>query len=636
MLLIGLCAGVALERGGASSAAPSLLKGSRSGNDTLSLGDVPAAAASSATLAASVASRSPVASPGPALPRAAGQCSRRVLLARSAGAADFWPLESLPYPYVRESPSALPRPPVWRLELCSGPDAQLPAAAAAAAAGAGATLLRGVLRGLPPASAPSACAPAEACAGAFVVTRLVGCPFAEAGEGGGGACVSSRLSGGDARPAACGAPPFAGTPSADAIEDAWEVGPDELYVRLEGAEFLALRCVHVGACVYMCPFRVTIPGTYRIIAVGLRANWAALSELSGFPPLIRDNIAGDKLLVSFGDGRGGDGGVGGDAVAEAARAATISAARCESGAASSAAPVLHPCKDTNVPGRWVRRVSTEGLFAPVSPPWLPLLQEYPEEGPTNASKGLGIRFFTRLDSELTWLPYACCRCELKPAAAATCFDGGGLSFYGDSHSRVFFNGIMRFACGIEGAAPKHHWGSACAPDVAACPAATHPACYTWDPRAEIRFSWASYGAEAAGHIVLNFGQHWPNEKHGTLDAYEAHLQNYFAGLEASLAPAGFFVWLETHPLPVITFPYIYDVADWRTEPRLHLYNAAADRTLEPLVALGKIALVRTFDLLLPMADISPDRAHFDLPHAQYALMQSFFGALCPNSTTTRC
>jgi ferredoxin len=279
--------------------------------------------------------------------------------------------------------------------------------------------------------------------------------------------MSSRLSGGDARPAVCGAPPLAGAPSADAIEDAWEVGPDDLFVRLEGAEFLALRCVHVGACAYVCPFRVTLPGTYRVVAVGLRADWAALSELAGYPPLIRDNISGDMLLVSFGGGDGGESGSGSGsgglaASSEAARAAAVSAARCEGGAASPAAPAPRRCEDANAPGRWVRSVSTEGQFNGTS--WLQPGQEYPEDGPTSEGKGLGIRLFTRLDTELVWLPYACCRRALTPAAAAACVTGGGLTVLGDSHSRVFFNGVMRFACGIDGAAPKQHWGSACAPD----------------------------------------------------------------------------------------------------------------------------------------------------------------------------
>ena len=571
---------------------------------------------------------SPVGSPAPsnATVWTSGSHCTLAVLQPSAGAADFWPLESLPFPYERASPTPGVRQPVWRLELCIGGSATALLPAAGSAGGEEA-----VRRLLPPASTRSHCTPAEACVGAVVVTRLVGCPLA--GADGGGACVSARLNGGALRPQECGVPPLADAPSAEAIEDAWELGPDELLARLEGAEFLALRCLHVGACRYVCPFAVTIPGSYRLIVEGLRAGWAAIAEAGGFPPLIRDKIAGDKLLIELGGGRAAD-----TAANEVARAGVVAAARCGSdgsgGGGDRPHGVLPPCDDANAPGRWVRTVSVDGMFAPNESWWLPLQREYPTAGPFSESKGLGSRFFTQLDAELEWLPYTCCLRPLVPAAAAACISDS-FSARGDSHSRVFFNHLMRFACGFEETAAKQHWGTLCASaeNIAASEtcAALRGACYAWDPRAEEAISWAAYNMTPTpplGHMLINFGQHWPSERHATLSNYETHIRNYFAGLEAVTPPPSYFIWMETPPLPVITNLYIYTVADWRTEPRLRLFNAAADRALASLVSAGKIRILRVFEKFLPLADCSPDSAHFNISAAMYAVTQSFVATAC--------
>ena len=541
-------------------------------------------------------------------------------LERSRGATDFWPLISMPYPLERASPTSGVRPPVWLLELCGGgsPESLLPA-------GSEADILQ---RRLPPFDTLSFCSSPQLCSGAIVVTRLVGCPFAAAA--GGGACTSARLNGGAVRPSECGAPPFSGSPSPDAVEDAWELGPDELYVRLEGAEFLALHCLHVGACRYICPFAVTVPGKYRLIVEGLRSDWAAIAESGGFPLLIRDNISGNKLLIALGGSEAES-----SAASDAARAAVVSEYRCVGGHNCDSAPEQLPiCDDPNSPGRWVRMVSVEGLFEPLEPWWLqPIMREYPTAGNFSDSRGLGIRFFTRLNSELVWRPYICRMEPLTPNITASCIMDG-LTTRGDSHSRVFFNSIMRYACGFEEVAAKQHWGSLCASaeniaNSSTC-AALRGACYAWDPRAEEVPVWSSYSSEQhlLGHIMINFGQHWPNEKHGTLDTYEAHIRSYFSGLDSAQPPPQFFLWMETPPLPIITNQYIHDIADWRTEPRLRLYNAAADRALKSYVANGKVTMLRSFEMLLPLADISPDSAHFDIPAVMYALTQSFVAAAC--------
>lgn len=81
------------------------------------------------------------------------------------------------------------------------------------------------------------------------------------------------------------------------------LGPDELWVTLEGAEFHVLPALHVGKCTYILPFAVTIPGLYRLHAYAFRADYAALDEIKyadRYPPLTLDSIMGDKLLIQLG------------------------------------------------------------------------------------------------------------------------------------------------------------------------------------------------------------------------------------------------------------------------------------------------------------------------------------------------
>ena len=548
------------------------------------------------------------------------------LLQPSAGAVDFWPLELPAFPYERASPSPGLRPQVWRLELCLGGSAAslLPGARGA---GAEEAVRRRLLL---PTGTHSQCSTTDACTGAIVVTRLVGCPFVGADSG--SACVSARLSDGAARPLACGAPPLAGTPSAEAIEDAWELGPDELLVRLEGAEFLALSCLHVGACRYICHFSVTIPGSYRLVVEGLRANWSAIAEAGGYPPLIRDQIAGDRLLIMLGGENAGDA-----AANEAARATVVAAAQCgKDGVAGSAAGALPTCVDANAPGRWVRTVSADAMFAKSEPWWLPAQREYPSAGQFSNSVGLGTRYFTQLDIELQWLPYACCVRPLAPAVAAACISDG-FSVRGDSHSRGFYKHMMRYACGISEAVYKDHkpftpicLGSENFSATQTCAIFRNAACFEWDPLAEHVPEWKTWESiMPMGHLVINSGQHWPSAWHRTLHSYETHMQNYFSGLAVANPPPGYLIWLETFPFPVRTDAYVRNISDWRTEPRLRLFNAAAERALAPHIAAGKIRVVHVYEKSLPVVDCSHDSAHFDeIAALMKPIIQSFTAAAC--------
>ena len=127
------------------------------------------------------------------------------------------------------------------------------------------------------------------------------------------------------------------------------LGPDEIFLTLEGPEFHALPSVHLGECAYALPFAVTIPGPYRLYALALRADYAAVDELTyakGYPPVTLDGITGDKLLLHMG--------------AQAPEAqASARAAALQTGAGSMR-DGLPPCSGhaSLGEGRYVRRVPT--------------------------------------------------------------------------------------------------------------------------------------------------------------------------------------------------------------------------------------------------------------------------------------
>lgn len=47
---------------------------------------------------------------------------------------------------------------------------------------------------------------------------------------------------------------------------------------MEGPELLAIPGRHVGACTYQFNFHVTVPGTYRVVAIAERTEYDATME----------------------------------------------------------------------------------------------------------------------------------------------------------------------------------------------------------------------------------------------------------------------------------------------------------------------------------------------------------------------
>jgi hypothetical protein len=457
---------------------------------------------------------------------------------------------------------------VWRLEICRG------AAPGFLVSGSGAAFNR----------PPPGC---TGCEGTFLISRVAGCPVL-------GSCISDRVAKATnavARPLSCSAPlAVEPLPSLAAHEDAWELGPDELFVLLEGAELLKLKGTHVGGCRYAFPFTATIPGVFRLVAVALRADWASLSEhVAGFPPLTLDNIAGDKLLVTLGDA----------AATEPTRAAVLRASvACALNA--TAVPNLG-CGGGSLHGRWVRTAPTTNLFEPAAPWWAMPIRAYPN--------GIGIRYFSELHAQLLWVPHGCCAqplADLAGEAARQCLSHSSFRLRGDSQLRMVYNHLMNAACGISGA--SRLTGSLCAatsPSHGACPGLL--SCYEADLIGD-NASWTP--PALPDRLFINFGQHPASGRYRVpLGAYERSLAAYFGTLPQKGARGAAAAWVDTFPLCTRNDMYVHSFGDWRTGHRIELYNRAASRAIAPHVRSGRLLHVRAFDMVDALTDLCPDNAH---------------------------
>lgn len=555
-------------------------------------------------------------------------------LAPSAGAVVHWPATTRPFVLPSENPLGLAA--IWRAQLCSGggardffPEGMQHAPHEYLAAVPPLTRIRCV--GL-------------SCRGAIVVERLAGCPVARA-------CRS-----GAARPRDCAGPAFAEPPPAEMVEDAWDLGPDEFYLVLEGPEFLKPRGVHVGGCRYVFSFFLTLPGAYRIYLLALRSDWGALNEtggalstlpfpagvggcdanfvctetkgyaefggrrlhhapehpfhLSHFPPYTLDNLLGDKLVVRLGGSRSTA------SNDEDARALALrEASQCtEPGA-------LPLCRVGAAAGRWVRRTSTARDFDASSPPWMVEERRF-----YNGGYGLGIRYFTDLGQSVEWVPYACCPRALVKERVWACMANASstIQLRGDSQMRVLFNSFVAEACDSPDRSVAHGInGQACTSPSARC--GKWQTCYRFDPIGKA----FDFNA-AAMSTVVNFGQ-WSASggRQSTLALWSLEVRRWAALALRSRTPQRRVFWMDIVPYPQGNFDWFYTYRDWRTSHRVALFHAQSMRVLAPLVQRGELdGIISRFDVTDPLVDMAKDGAHVENTRVLAEANRRVIVALC--------
>ena len=558
--------------------------------------------------ASAAASAAASATPGVTHPPPPPPCDH---LPATAGAAVYWPAQwpkgnGPPFywpmggPYPPKPAAAGPEETAlhWRMELCRG-EAALGALLSSLPKGsAGRRLLEPAERAwqllFNSSSTALRCA---GCAGVLQLTRLQGC-----------------VANGTQSPASSKPPLDA--PSDDPLQGyAVTLGPDELFVTLEGAEFHALPAVHVGGCSYALPYAVTIPGPYRLYALALRADYAALDELTYakmYPPFTLDAITGDKLLLHLG-------------AVTPEEQASARASALDAGAGSPRAH-LPPCSGhaSLGEGRYVRRVPTSlnDTFAPAHPPYP--TPEWPN--------GTILSYFVQLREEFEFVPYACRRpVAIDPQSVARrCFSSRRVDIRGDSHTRALFNHAMLRVCGIHNTALKGVQTSSCVDNSSGSPWCQDAfICLTPDPM--------GLGLDQALQdfdvVAVNFGQHLASQHRTPSFKYRESVARYFSNISGSiLSQSGGvkLLWMENVPLCTSNSEWRHSWGDWRTHHRLMLYNEAAREALTRLPAGTLTGFVDLWRQTLPLSNLCYDTAHMiGVDNVLDAQLWSLLDGICP-------
>jgi hypothetical protein len=201
------------------------------------------------------------------------------------------------------------------------------------------------------------------------------------------------------------------------------LGPDEIFVLLEGPELLAPSQRHSGHCMYTFDFKFTIPGTYRLSATVIRSDWDGYWSgfNASFPPETFNVLTSSKQLLVFGN----------ESQTLEAHAAVV--------ASHSLLPPCLSAPDTS--GRWVQVPLQHETFNTEATVPRPLGYGYSQS------------FFTDLH-RLAWLPYACHWKQHTAIEASQCLSGKRILVHGDSQTQTLYNYMATTFCGIENAAVK--------------------------------------------------------------------------------------------------------------------------------------------------------------------------------------
>lgn len=107
-------------------------------------------------------------------------------------------------------------------------------------------------------------------------------------------------------------------------------------------------------------------------------------------------------------------------------------------------------------------------------------------------------------------------------------------------------------------------------------------------------------------IVTGFAQHPASKEHWPFDRYRESLLRRHAKLLSMKGRGTGVVWYLAPQYPHTRQGYPVVVKDWRTDPRLALFNGHAQRTMQ---ASG-VPVVDGYRISTPMSHTSPDQAHF--------------------------
>lgn len=403
-------------------------------------------------------------------------------------------------------------------------------------------------------------------------------------------------------------------------------GPDEVAVDMEGPELLSLKADYLGACVYAFPFNLTVDGMVSVRARVFRTGFAALDEDDFKSPLVDvDDLLGRDTWLSV------------------AGTGVSSGKALEHLIMGVGKPACLRGRGGEAHGRWVSQIADRpDMF--LSRPLVPCpISTNGARNPAYRAGGSGRSFLVDPDM-YAWVARDCTDEWKDPPMAASCLKTKRVLFSGDSHMRVHYNSLLAFACDIPDAAQKSFHTSQChAPGFwSPCWGAT--VCLEHN-----MLGWVDSVLDLSKWdvVVANFGQHCAaGAEHWTLGEYSRYVEAYWGAVAARLRsqdqdPAVSpdrrtrFVWEATHAMVVARDDLIGGSLDWRTNPRLTLFEQHARRVVEKMQAefgTDRVMYLDAFNLTRPMVEAARgDCGHFKADNIQMALSQLLLNLLCPST-----
>lgn len=302
----------------------------------------------------------------------------------------------------------------------------------------------------------------------------------------------------------------------------------------------------------------------------------------------------------------------------AAAAATAVASAAAAAAAATGSGRLHPFWESGCVYRCPLAPKCGGgeqarFWAAIS--------SYSAEAQRNASSAAA--FAQPPGLRLAWRPFGCRYDELtdaKPAAAvAQCLTGGSkrVLFLGDSQMRPVETSFLRAMPGGYSCTKPDKTKYAmrtCRARPWGADGALLETFYLWNPFGRLQvFNKTGIAVRGGDTIVINFGQHPASGQHWTVARYAATLKLTLADMaDVTRAVVGRggtpprLVWSTSAAFPLRCEGPVVQKRDWRTEPRLLLFNALATEAME---SHG----VRVFDyhaLTWPLSHAAQDHSHY--------------------------
>ena len=313
------------------------------------------------------------------------------------------------------------------------------------------------------------------------------------------------------------------------------------------------------------------------------------------------------------------------AATAAAGAASTQTAPCSAqGEGSSTSPTTCPtCTGFNHPGRWVvlaANTSTNTTAANTTAALLQALLHTCVRQPQPAVEFMGCPLSLKPaalpsveDAELLeWLPYSCRYHKLTGDQQAACHAAlstrGKVCFVGDSQMRHLYNQVVHLVEGPAAGFRASITGEKKQKEVIN----TTLMVYVQDRYGNVS---ANFTSSNCSHVFANFGQ-WPLSylvpRPWNISRYSSRVAEIARRFKAEQALYGNkLYWVTTSPHPITQFhqeklPNTYFGIDWRTEPFVMAYNAAAVSVMRS----HGIPVVDTFSITAPLVDLSYDGAHF--------------------------